>query len=47
MARTVEDVIIFDNIFSDCHYSRPPIELEGYRLGYPTNYWRGLDARVI
>lgn len=46
IARTVKDVILFDSIFSDCHYPRPDMELKGYRLGYPVNYWKGLDTRV-
>ena len=46
IARTVRDVILFDSIFSDCHYPRPDMELKGYRLGYPVNYWKGLDTRV-
>jgi len=46
IARTVRDVILFDSIFSDCHYTRPAIDLKGSRLGYPVNYWKGLDTRV-
>ena len=46
IARTVKDVILFDSIFSDCHYSRPDLVLKGTRLGYPLNYWKGLDTRV-
>lgn len=46
IARTVKDVILFDSIFSDCHYPRPDLVLRGTRLGYPVNYWKGLDTRV-
>lgn len=46
MARTVKDVILFDSIFSDCHFPRPDLVLKGTRLGYPVNYWKGLDTRV-
>ena len=46
MARTVEDVIMFDNIFSECNYSRQEIELNGSRIGYPVNYWEGLDVKA-
>ena len=46
IARTVKDVILFDSIFSDCHYPRPDLVLKGTRLGYPVNYWKGLDTRV-
>jgi len=46
IARTVKDVILFDSIFSDCHYPRPDLALKGTRLGYPVNYWKGLDTRV-
>ncbi len=46
IARTVKDVILFDSIFSDCHYPRPDLMLKGTRLGYPVNYWKGLDTRV-
>ena len=37
---------MFDSIFSDCHFPRPDLELKGSRLGYPVNYWKGLDTRV-
>ena len=46
MARTVEDVIMFDNIFSDCRGSRKEIQLNGSRLGFPVNYWEDLDNKV-
>ena len=46
IARTVRDVIMFDSIFSDCHYKRPETKLKGSRIGYPVNYWKGLDQRV-
>lgn len=46
MARTVEDVIMFDDIFSECKGSREQIQLKGSRLGYPVNYWEDLDAKV-
>lgn len=46
IARTVADVILFDDIFSDCNSSRQEIQLNGTRLGYPLNYWEGLDAKV-
>ncbi|DBA70792.1 TPA: hypothetical protein ACH3X2_011685 [Trebouxia sp. C0005] len=47
MARTVKDVILFDSIFSDCHFPRPDLVLKGTRLGYPVNYWKGLDTRTV
>ena len=37
---------MFDSIFSDCHYKRPETKLKGSRIGYPVNYWKGLDQRV-
>ena len=46
MARTVEDVIMFDDIFSECKGSRQEIQLNGSRLGYPVNYWEDLDTKV-
>lgn len=47
IARTVADVILFDDIFSDCNSSRQEIQLNGTRLGYPLNYWEGLDAKAV
>ena len=46
IARTVEDVILFDDIFSECRGSRQEIQLNGTRLGYPVNYWQDLDTKV-
>lgn len=48
MARSVEDVIMFDDIFSECNAnsSRQEIQLNGTRLGYPINYWEDLDPKV-
>lgn len=46
MARTVGDVIMFDSIFSECTYARQKIELNGSRIGYPINYWEGLDTKA-
>jgi len=46
IARSAKDVILFDEIFSDCDISKPEIKLKGMRIGYPTNLWKGLDAKV-
>ena len=51
MARSVEDVILFDGIFSDCQPKQavPPVELKGLRIGLPTNWWTDLgnEARCL
>ncbi len=48
MARSMNDIILYDELFSDCE--RPAkaeiSSLEGLRLGYPTQLWEGLDNDV-
>jgi len=46
IARTVGDVMLFNSLFSDCHDEHPDVELEGLRVGYPTNFWADLGEEV-
>lgn len=48
MARSMDDIIMYDELFSDC--PRPGTEsiqkLNGLRLGFPHQLWQDLDADV-
>ena len=48
MSRSVEDIILFDDIFSDClPKARPAVpSMQGLRLGLPRQWWEGLDPQV-
>ena len=46
IARTVSDVALFNSLFSDCQDAYPDVELQGLRMGYPTNFWADLGDEV-
>ena len=46
MARSVEDIQLFNSILSDCDSQYQEVSLKGLRLGYPVDRWEGLDAEV-
>ncbi|GAB4821099.1 hypothetical protein N2152v2_008145 [Parachlorella kessleri] len=46
LARTVDDVIMFTKVFSDCNETFPQLDLAGLRLGYPTDFWKGLESEA-
>ncbi|KAK9790121.1 hypothetical protein WJX73_005501 [Symbiochloris irregularis] len=44
MARTIEDIMLFDSIFNDCPASeraKQGVKLKGLRMGYPREWWQG------
>ena len=45
-ARSVADVKLFNDIFTDCDKSYRSVELGKLRLGYPTNFWADLGLEV-
>lgn len=45
-ARSVADVKMFNDIFSDCAEDYKEVKLEGLRMGYPKNFWEDLGEEV-
>lgn len=45
-ARSIADVKLFNNIYSDCDKSYKEVKLEGLRIGYPKNFWDDLGEEV-
>ena len=48
MARSVADIIMFDDIYSDClPEKRPPVpDVKGLRIGMPRQWWTDLDPEA-
>ena len=46
MARSVKDIILMDQLVSVCNTTIPSVDLEGLRVGYPTNWWSKLAEEV-
>ena len=46
MARTVADIKLLDTVLNDCPRVDPQVQLEGIRLGYPTNWWKDIGEEV-
>eukprot|EP00891_Asterochloris_glomerata_P000681 jgi/Astpho2/681/Aster-x0031 len=47
ITRSVADVILFNEILSACNTRAAPVEVEGLRLGYPTNFWNDTASETI
>ena len=45
-ARSVTDVKLFNDIFSDCDKAYKEIKLDGLRIGYPKNFWEDIGEEV-
>ncbi|CAL8463001.1 g2535 [Coccomyxa elongata] len=45
-ARSVADVKLFNDIFSDCPKAYREVKVDGLRMGYPKNFWEDLGAET-
>ncbi len=45
-ARSVADVKLFNDIFSDCPKAYQEVKVGGLRVGYPKNFWEDLGEEV-
>ncbi len=45
-SRSVSDVKLFNNIFSDCDKSYKAVKVDGLRIGYPKNFWEDIGEEV-
>ena len=46
MARSVADIQFLDTIFSQCPRNDSEIDLQGYRIGYPREWWHDIGDEV-
>ncbi|EIE27340.1 amidase signature enzyme [Coccomyxa subellipsoidea C-169] len=45
-SRSVSDVKLFNDIFSDCDKSYKAVKVEGLRIGYPKNFWEDIGEET-